>query len=162
MVGHRKWRAFLASRAGANFWRLLFFAAVLAGGVGYGTYQFSLSAFTTSKSEETVTALQLTDAFVNTYANERTKFGAADAPVPATFRAHSIELFNKVRQGDDVLRLVLVGRAGREIKTAPSDTQMADTVEAFVRDPNLKSTQSSAQPVLPAREPTDAAIPVKA
>ena len=139
MFGHRGWRAFLGSRAGANFWRLLCFAALLAGGVGYGIYQFSLNAFTTSKSEETVTALQLTDAFVNTYANERTKFSAADAPVPATFRAHSIELFNKVRQGDDVLRLVLVGRPGREIKTAPSDRQMADTAEAFAREPGMKS-----------------------
>jgi hypothetical protein len=122
-----------------NFWRLLCFAAVLAAGVGYGIYQFSLSAFTTGKSEETVTALQLTDAFVSTYSNERIKFGATDAAVPATFRAHSIELFNKLRQDDDVLRLVLVGRLGREIRTAPTDAQMADIVEAFARDPSVKS-----------------------
>jgi PAS domain S-box-containing protein len=139
MVGQRRWRTFLGSRAGANFWRLLCFSAVLAVGVGYGVYQFSLNAFTTSKSEETITALQLTDAFVNTYSRERAKFGAADAPVPATFRAHSIELFNKVRQGDDVLRLVLAGRSGREIKTAPLDDQMADTAEIFARDPHVKS-----------------------
>ncbi len=139
MVEQRRWRTFLGSRAGANFWRLLCFSAVLALGVGYGVYQFSLSAFTTSKSEETITALQLTDAFVNTYANERSKFGATEAPVPATFRAHSIELFNKARQGDDVLRLVLVGRSGREIKTAPLDDQMADAAEAFARDPGIIS-----------------------
>jgi PAS domain S-box-containing protein len=139
MIGQRGWRSFLGSRAGANFWRLLCFSAVLAVGVGYGIYQFSLSAFTTAKSEETITALQLTDAFVNTYSSERAKLSATEAPVPATFRAHSIELFNKVRQGDDVLRLVLVGRSGREIKTAPSDAQMAETAENFARDPAMKS-----------------------
>jgi PAS domain S-box-containing protein len=106
--------------------------------VGYGVYQFSLSAFTTSKSEEKVTALQLIDAFVTTYSNERAKFGAAEAPVPATFRAHSIDLFNKMRQGDDALRLVWVGRAGRQVKTGPTDAQMADAIEAFAREPELK------------------------
>jgi PAS domain S-box-containing protein len=139
MFEHRGWRSFLRSKAGANFLRLLGFSAVLAVGVGYGVYQLSLNAFTTSKSEETVTALQLTDAFVTNYSNERTRFNAGDAPVPATFRAHSIELFNKVRQGDDVLRLILVGRTGREIKTGPTDVQMADTVETFAREPNMKS-----------------------
>ena len=145
MVGHSGWRAFLGSRAGANFWRLLCFSVVLAVGVGYGVYQFSLSAFTTSKGEETITALQLTDAFVNTYSSERSKLGAAEAPVPATFRAHSIDLFNQVRQGDDVLRLVLVGRPGLEIKTAPLDEQMADTAEAFARNPGLKSASGFVQ-----------------
>jgi len=138
MSGHRGWRGFLRSRAGANYWKLLCFSMVLAAGVGYGVYQFSVSAFTTSKTQEKVTALQLIDAFVTTYSNERTKFNAVDAPVPATFRAHSIELFNKVRQGDDVLRLVWVGRAGREIKTPPMDAQMAETIEAFAREPGLK------------------------
>ena len=138
MFGHRGWRNFLRSKVGANFLRLLCFSAVLAVGVGYAVYQFSLSAFTTSKGEEKVTALQLIDAFVTTYSSERAKFGAAAAPVPATFRAHSIDLFNKMRQGDDALRLILVGRAGREIKTAPTDAQMADAIEAFAREPGLK------------------------
>ena len=142
MFGHRGWHQFLRSKAGVNFLRLLGFAAVLAVGVGYGVYQFSLGAFTTSKSEEKVTALQLVDAFVTTYSNERSKFGAADATVPATFRAHSIDLFNKARQGGDALRLVWVGRAGREIKTAPTDVQMADTIEAFAREPSLRPQSS--------------------
>ncbi len=138
MSGHRGWRGFLRSRAGANYWKLLCFSMALAAGVGYGVYQFSLTAFTTIKSQEKVTALKLIDAFVTTYSSERTKFNAADAPVPATYRAHSIELFNKVRQGDDVLRLVWVGRAGREIKTPPMDAQMAETIEAFAHEPGLK------------------------
>src|SRR5260370_16286449 len=123
MFGHRSWRSFLRSKAGVNFLRLLGFSAVLAVGVGYGVYQFSLSAFTTSKSEEKVTALQLIDAFVTTYSTERAKFGATAAPVPATFRAHSIDLFNKARLGDDALRLVWVGRAGPGTTTPPPDPQ---------------------------------------
>src|SRR5262245_8562934 len=102
MFEHRGWRKFLRPKVGANYLRLLSFSAVLAVGVGYGVHQSSLSAFTTSRSEETVTALQLTDAFVSTYSNERAKFNAADAPVPATFRAHAIELFNSARQRDEV------------------------------------------------------------
>jgi PAS domain S-box-containing protein len=145
MFNHLGWRAFLASRAGANFWRLLCFSVLLAAGVSYGVYQFSVSAFTTSKGDEKITALQLIDAFVTTYSSERAKFNAADAPVPATFRAHSIELFNKVRQGDDVLRLVWVGRPGREIRTAPSDAELAQTIEAFARDPGLKPQSSFLQ-----------------
>lgn len=79
------WRAFLGSRAGANFRRLLCFSVVLAVGVGYGFYQYSLSAFTTNKGEETITTLQLADAFVNTYSAERARLGAGEAAVPATF-----------------------------------------------------------------------------
>jgi PAS domain S-box-containing protein len=142
MFVHRGWRTFLRSKAGANFLRLLCFSAVLATVVGYGVYQFSLSAFTTSKSEEKITALQLVDAFVTNYSNVRSQFGGENAPVPASFRAHAIELFNHARQGDDVLRLLLVGRAGREIKTAPADAHMAETVEAFARDPGMKPQSS--------------------
>ena len=54
MSGHRGWRGFLRSRAGANYWKLLCFSIALAAGVGYGVYQFSLSAFTTSKTQEKI------------------------------------------------------------------------------------------------------------
>ena len=142
MFVHRGWPTFLRSKAGVNFLRLLCFSAVLATVVGYGVYQFSLSAFTTNKSEEKITALQLVDAFVTNYSNVRSQFGGENAPVPASFRAHAIELFNHARQGDDVLRLLLVGRAGREIKTAPADAHMAETIEAFARDPSMKPQSS--------------------
>lgn len=142
MVTGNSLRRFCRSRAGCNLLILLCFSAALAAGIGYGVYQFSVSAFTTSKSEEKITALQLVDAFVTNYSNVRTTFGNATAPVPATFRAHSIELFNAARSGDNVLRLRWVGRPGREIATPPADAEMAAAIESFARTPDPKPTSS--------------------
>lgn len=138
MASGRVWRGFIRSRTGFNFLKLLCFSAILAAGVGYGVYHFSVNAFMTNKSEEKITALQLVDAFVTNYSNLRAEFGSASAPVPASFRAHSIELFNKARSGDDVLRLLWVGRDGRELVTPPADARMAETIETFARDPHPK------------------------
>ncbi len=142
MVTGNSLRCFFRSRAGCNLLIFLCFSAALAVGIGYGVYQFSVNAFTTSKSEEKVTALQLVDAFVTNYSDVRTSFGNATAPVPATFRAHSIELFNAARSGDNVLRLRWVGRADREITTPPADAEMAATIEGFARMPDPKPTST--------------------
>jgi PAS domain S-box-containing protein len=131
-------RGFIRSKTGSRFLKFVCFCAVLTGGIGYGVYSFSIAAFTANKSEEKITALQLVDAFVTNYADMRTKFGNDSAPVPATFRAHSIDLFNKARSGDNVLRLLWVGRPGREIATPPADAQMAETIEAFAQEANPK------------------------
>jgi len=131
MAVDTSWRSFFRSRSGVNFLKLLAVAAVLSAAIGCGFYRFSVANFTTSKAEEKITALQLVDAFVTAYAQTRDALGSGtNAPVPATFRAHSIELFNKSRVGSDVLRLVWVGRPGREIKTLPTDAQMAAAIEA--------------------------------
>src|SRR5271169_233479 len=119
---------FIRSKTGSRFLKFVCFCAVLAAGIGYGVYSFSIAAFTANKSEEKITALQLVDAFVTNYADMRTKFGNETAPVPATFRAHSIDIFNKARSADSVLRLLWVGRQGREIATPPADAQMAETI----------------------------------
>lgn len=142
MFVNRGWHGFVRSKAGSNFLKLACFSAALAAGIGYGVYQFSVSAFTANKSEEKITALQLVDAFVTNYANARAQFGGDGAPVPATFRAHSIDLFNKARNGDDVLRLLWVGRANREIATPPADAEMAVTIEAFAQTAAPKPVSS--------------------
>jgi PAS domain S-box-containing protein len=129
---------FIRSKTGSRFLKFVCFCAVLAAGIGYGVYSFSIAAFTANKSEEKITALQLVDAFVTNYAEMRTKFGNETAPVPATFRAHSIDNFNKLRSADSVLRLLWVGRQGREIATPPADAQMAETIEAFTQEVNPK------------------------
>jgi signal transduction histidine kinase len=49
-------------------------------------------------------------------------------PVPASFRAHAIERFNQGRNPSEVMRLVLVGVPGREIRIAATDRDMADAV----------------------------------
>jgi signal transduction histidine kinase len=123
---------FLRSREGRGFILLLLVAAVLAIAAGCGFYRTSLGSFVANKSEEKTTALQLVDAFVSNYSNLRTQLGAVDAPVPATFRAHSIELFNRARGRQSVLRIRWIGRAGRAVATLPSDPAMAEVIESFV------------------------------
>jgi PAS domain S-box-containing protein len=135
-------RMFARSRAGANFLKFLVFCVILAAGIGYGVYHFSVASFTVSKSEEKITALRLVDAFVSEYTTLRTEFHADNAPVPATFRAHSIDHFNKARSGDNVLRLLWIGRPGREIKTPPTDARMAEIIDSFAQTPNPKPQSS--------------------
>src|SRR4030081_3589939 len=130
------WR-FMRSRSGRGFLLHLSLCAALSVTVGYGFYYFSLDWFKAHKSSEKIIALQLVDAFVANYSAIRSQFGPG-APVPATFRAHAIEAFNKKNGDNSEFRLASVGRPGREILTPPTDAQMAQTVEAFAAMPNPK------------------------
>lgn len=127
-------QSFFRSRSGQGLAFYLAFALVVSLGVAWGFYQSSLSWFTAHKSEEKITALRLVDAFVQNYSELRSKLGA-DAPVPATFRAHSIDLFNK-SDGKEAgeFRLRWVGREGRAIATPPADEAMAAAIEAFAHE----------------------------
>ena len=108
-IGNR----FLRSKSGRAFLLYLGLCAALSAIVGAGFYTVSLNWFVEHKSEEKVTALRLVDAFVTAYSSIRSQLGG-NAPVPATFRAHSLDGFNKQRDADDVFRLRWVGRPGRE------------------------------------------------
>jgi PAS domain S-box-containing protein len=125
---------FLRSKSGSGFLKYLGFSAVLAVAVAYGVYDLGLRWFQQTKSEEQLTALQLVDAFVADYSDNRGKFMSGEAPVPATFRAHAIERFNHARDAAGALRLVMVGPAGREIAIAPSDADMTRSIERFGRE----------------------------
>src|SRR5580700_9833992 len=125
----RFWR-FMGSRSGRGFLLHLAICATLSVAVGCGFYYFSLNWFKEHKSSEKITALQLVDAFVTNYSALRSQLGNG-APVPASFRAHAIEAFNRQNGQNSEFRLVSVGRPGREILTAPSDEKMAEAVEAF-------------------------------
>src|SRR5258707_12727709 len=129
-------RGFFRSREGAGLIGIVVFAAALAVVAGYGFYQASLHAFVENKTDEKTTALQLVDAFVSNYSNLRKELDAERAPVPATFRAHSIALFNSARGAEDAVRIKWIGRAGRSIATPPSDAHMAEVIESFVGKPN--------------------------
>src|ERR1700681_1387992 len=133
-------KRFLRSRSGRAFLLHLSLCAVLSATVGCGFYYASLNWFKEHKSEEKITALRLVDAFVTNYSAIRTQFGTS-APVPATFRAHSIEAFNKQQDSDEKFRLRWVGRERRQIVTPPSDGKMAATIEAFaaMSDPKAQS-----------------------
>ncbi|HZC81762.1 MAG TPA: DUF3365 domain-containing protein, partial [Nitrospiraceae bacterium] len=132
----RSWR-FIRSRSGRGFLVHLSLCAALSVAMGYGFYYFSLNWFKEHKSNEKITALQLVDAFVTNYSAIRSQFGQA-APVPASFRAHAIEAFNKQNGNNSEFRLASVGRPGREILTPPTDAKMARTIEAFAATPNPK------------------------
>src|SRR6202045_1045588 len=132
----RFWR-FMESRSGRGFLLHLSVCAALSVAVGYGFYYFSLNWFKEHKSNEKIIALQLVDAFVTNYSAIRSQFGK-DAPVPASFRAHAIEAFNKQNGDNSEFRLASVGRPGREILTPPTDAKMAQTIEAFAAMPNPK------------------------
>src|SRR6202023_3292191 len=130
------WR-FMRSRSGRGFLLHLSLCAMLWVAVGFGFYYFSLNWFKEHKSSEKIIALQLVDAFVTNYSAIRSQFGPG-APVPATFRAHAIEAFNKQNGDNSDFHLASVGRPGREILTPPSDVQMARTIEAFAATPSPK------------------------
>src|ERR1700731_2619085 len=130
------WR-FMRSRSGRGFLLHLSLCAALSVTVGFGCYYLSLNWFKEHKSSEKIIALQLVDAFVTNYSAIRAQFGPG-APVPASFRAHAIEAFNKQNGDNSEFRLAWVGRPGREILTPPSDVQMARTIEAFAATTNPK------------------------
>ena len=127
---------FLRSKSWRAFQAYLLLSLGLSIAVGYGFYYSNLNWFKQHKGEEKITALQLVDAFVTTYSAVRSELGGT-APVPASFRAHSIERFNRQSSESD-FRLRWVGRAGREIATPPADQLMADTIETFASVPNPK------------------------
>jgi diguanylate cyclase (GGDEF)-like protein len=127
----------MRSRSGRGFLLHLGVCAMLSAAVGYGFHYFSLNWFMEHKSDEKIIALRLVDAFVTNYSAVRSQFGP-NAPVPASFRAHAIDAFNK-RVGDNSdFRLRSVGRRGREILTPPTDARMAEAIEAFAATPNPK------------------------
>jgi diguanylate cyclase (GGDEF)-like protein/PAS domain S-box-containing protein len=130
------WR-FMGSRSGRGFLVHLGICAALSIGIGCGIYYLSLNWFEQHKSSEKIAALQLVDAFVTNYSAVRSELGPS-APVPASFRAHAIEAFNKQNKDNSEFRLSSVGRPGREIVTPPSDVQMAQAIEAFAESANPK------------------------
>src|SRR6266481_3903421 len=132
----RSWR-FVRSRSGRGFLVHLGLCAALSVAIGHGFYYFSVNWLKEHKSNEKITALQLVDAFVTNYSAIRSQFGQA-APVPASFRAHAIEAFNKQNGDNSDFHLASVGRPGREILTPPTDVRMAQTIEAFASTPNPK------------------------
>lgn len=119
---------FLNCRAG-KAWGLLLgliLATSIAG--GYALYRSNVHWFETNKSEETATALRLVEAMVANYTDVRSEVLGDDAPVPAAFRAHSIDRFNAARDSDHQLRMDWLGTPGRAIATEPQDEATAKAI----------------------------------
>lgn len=119
---------FARSKSGRMLVVFLVLTAGISAAVASYVYQSGLKTFFDEKAADKATALQLVDAFVTTYSRFRSQFGQ-DAPVPATFRAHAIEDFNKKLGSNGALVLRWVGRQGRQIATPPADAEMAKTIE---------------------------------
>ena len=133
-------RGFFHSRAGRGFLVFVLLCAGLSAVVGYGIYQSNLRWFVASKTEEKLTALELVDSFFSAYSELRGQFPSENVAVPATFRAHAIERFNRARDPNETLRLILVGVPGREIRIPPSDPDMAEAVRALAASPDTRPT----------------------
>src|SRR6185437_12853688 len=131
---------FIRSKSGWMLGAFVFCSAAISAAVGAYFYNASLKAFLDQKDTEQATALHLVDAFVTSYTHLRSQFGS-NAPVPATFRANSIESFNKQLGLNSPCLLRWVGRRGRQIATPPTDAQMARAIEEFAAttDHNPKS-----------------------
>jgi methyl-accepting chemotaxis protein len=130
VAGMRTFIRFLRSKAGRILFVYLILAGVISASVASFFYTSSLNTFIAQKVDEKATTLQLVDAFVTNYSRLRSQFGET-SPVPAAFRAHSIETFNKQLGTNSAFVLRWVGREGRQIKTPPVDAEMAATIEAF-------------------------------
>lgn len=129
---------FFSSRSGRIFLMFLMLSAGISVAVASFFHNISLKTFLAQKAEEKETALQLVDAFVTTYSKFRSQFGQ-NAPVPATFRAHSIESFNNQLGLNSPFVLRWVGRQGRHIATPPVDAEMAETIEELAAKTDHKS-----------------------
>ena len=142
---------FAGSKAGWILVIYLTLAGAISAAVASYFYNTSLQSFLAQKTAEKATALQLVDAFVTTYSRFRSQFGQ-DAPVPATFRAHSIENFNKQLGSNSPFLLRWVGRQGRQIATSPVDAEMARTIEELAatadRSPRSALTTIDNQQIL--------------
>ncbi len=120
--------AFLRSKTG-RAWLLMLVLALLSSIAGGGAlYRSNVHWFETNKAEETATALRLVEAMVANYTDIRSVMLGEEAPVPATFRAHSIERFNAARDSDHQLSMDWLGIPGREIAAAPQDTATAAAI----------------------------------
>src|SRR4051812_28240552 len=109
---------FIRSKSGRFLILYLVLAAGISAAVASYFYNTSLQTFLAQKTSEKATALKLVDAFVTTYSRLRSQFGA-NAPVPATFRAQSIDSFNKELGSNSAFLLRWVGRRNRQIATPP-------------------------------------------
>ena len=148
---------FVRSRTGRAFAVYLALSAALCAVATNHFYGTSLQSHLAQKADENVTALRLVDAFVTNYSRVRAQFGT-NSPVPASFRADAIEAFNKQPGSRGTFVLRSVGRQGREIKTPPTDADMAKTIEAFAatsdRSPRAKQMTIGGHEVLRTIYPT--------
>ncbi|MCH8239442.1 MAG: DUF3365 domain-containing protein, partial [Proteobacteria bacterium] len=110
---------------------LVILALITSGSLSYTYYSSSYEKYLLRKSEEITTVIELVAAFVSTYSEHRTGQTGVSLPVPATFRAAALEIFDKKRTAGNKLTVQMVGLPGLAIKTEPSDEQMTTVVQSM-------------------------------
>lgn len=125
---------------------------LLSVGVGIGFQHLAVEQYKSNRLAEKATILAVVDAFFSTYSQFRSSSKNPELPVPATFRAHALDLFNKNRKGKDPIRLKMVGFPGREIETKATDDNMREMMRQFASNGTTEAVvsllQLQGQPVL--------------
>ncbi|HSM40578.1 MAG TPA: response regulator [Afifellaceae bacterium] len=117
---------------GVTHFAIALMIGLLLGAAVTGTYYYiGWTTLVESKTKEKANILRLTSAFVSTYSEQLSSITGGEAPVPATFRAHAIEAFNRSAPDADAIRVAMVGFPGRSIRTEPLDADMAQIIRAF-------------------------------
>lgn len=129
---------FVRSRSGLLSIAIVGLVAGLSIMLAVASYRISVNWFETNKFEEKVTALRLVEAFVSNYTDLRSRQLGTAAPVPATFRAHSIARFNASREEAGALHLDWLGVPGRAIRTAPRDAATGEAILEAARTGNAE------------------------
>ena len=110
-----------------NFTKILLVVVVILSGligsvVGFSYYKNGVETFQERTTEEKNTILDLIGAFISSYGDLKNKSSNREnpsLPVPATFRANALEIFNKTRIGRGATEVEMVGIPGLAIKNAP-------------------------------------------
>lgn len=98
---------------------LIALCGVAAIATGFIHYFYNVESYKNRKIEEKTTVLELTNAFVSVYSGIRKELTDGAGPVPATFRAHAFDKFNKGVKDNRILNVQMVGVPGKAIKIEP-------------------------------------------
>ncbi len=116
---------FFRAKSGKFFLAFLALCTVGSGVFGVFHYRGHLDAYVAGKFAENSRILRFEEAFVAYYSEVRSQELGVNAPVPASFRVHSIDRFNAQ---EELFRghLSWVGMPGREMRVPPPDHETAE------------------------------------
>ncbi|MBM3491941.1 MAG: hypothetical protein FJX68_16160 [Alphaproteobacteria bacterium] len=146
-----------AAAASTASWARLRWAAVIPAGclmlglaAGYASWRLNLDGYVERKHGEARTTIAMMDAFVAAYTEYRKK--PDKLPVPATFRRHSMELFNASQPNADAWKAYWFGPPGKEIGAPPQAEDLRAEAQQLVdrswREPYARFLLERPDPVV--------------
>ncbi|NNE24203.1 MAG: DUF3365 domain-containing protein [Rhizobiales bacterium] len=118
---------------------LIVLCGVVAVTTGFVHYFYNVDSYKTRKVEEKSTVIELTSAFVSMYSGIRKELPDGSSPVPATFRAHAFDKFNKSRKDGRILNVEMVGVPGKAIKIEPRGDDLKKIISSMALQPEPKT-----------------------